>query len=138
MSCTNYKEIIQDWMDTPGSPSMPMELRDHLLTCTDCTQWIRRWNSIEIGLSSMRSETPPPSFTFRSDIKDAVEAGKRRTIFTYVKANRRILAFGSAGLCATCLALYFALILRQEVRSTQQSLATIHDSIPLNSGEKPR
>ncbi len=132
MSCTNYREKIQDWFDAPGAPSMPDELRDHVRVCTDCTQHIRNWNSLEISLRSIRDQIPQMSADFRSNLNAAIIEREKRTVWMSLKHHRSpVFAFAASAAVIGAIAIYMFSGMRQSLSPSTESMAAIHSPIPV-------
>jgi predicted anti-sigma-YlaC factor YlaD len=74
MRCENSRDRIQEWLDTPGAPSMSPEIGEHIRECTDCRSFIKNWNSIELGFQSMREQAPPLSNDFTVSLQARLRA----------------------------------------------------------------
>ena len=131
MSCTIYREMMQEWFDTAGTPGMPDELRDHVRICTDCTQYIRQWNSLEVSLRSIRDDVPSMSYDFRSNLKAAIAERESRTIWRALRIHRNsIFAVSASAAAIAAIGMYVFSGLRHTINPSAESLATIHSPIP--------
>lgn len=78
MPCKKIREEIDRWLDSAQPGAMPAPIRDHIQTCSDCHWFLKQWNAIEVGLISMRTQTPSisPSFAATLDARlDGVSRG---------------------------------------------------------------
>ena len=48
---------------------MPPEAAAHLRDCSDCRDFVRRWDQIELGLQNLRDSVPSPSLDFRISLE---------------------------------------------------------------------
>ena len=55
---------------------MPDGVKDHIKDCSTCREFIKQWNSIEVGLVSMREQTPVMSSGFTSMLNARLETVK--------------------------------------------------------------
>ena len=132
MSCTNYREKMQDWFDATGAPAMPDELRDHVRVCTDCTQYIRNWNSLEISLRSIRDQIPQMSADFRSNLNAAIVDREKRTVWmSFQQHKNTVFAFTASAAVLGAIAIYMFSGMRQSLNPSAESMAAIHSPIPV-------
>jgi predicted anti-sigma-YlaC factor YlaD len=98
MRCDRSRARIQDWLDEPGAPAMPAEIREHIRDCTDCRSFIKRWNTIEAGLMTMREQAPRLSPDFGHSLQARLHAGpvRRERVRTPVKWSFAIAGASSA------------------------------------------
>jgi hypothetical protein len=61
------------WLDSALPGAMPKPIRDHIQTCSDCHLFLKQWNAIEVGLVSMRTQTPAVSASFASGLDQRLE-----------------------------------------------------------------
>jgi hypothetical protein len=118
MRCDVTVEQIQNWFDTPGSAPMPDGVKAHIKDCSTCREFIKQWNSIEVGLVSMRDQTPGMSSGFTSALSARLETVKPGSPLLYrfrslipPRQARMALITGSAALLVwLCYAIASAVI----------------------------
>ncbi len=83
MRCDSTVKQIQSWFDTPGAAPMPDTVRDHIRDCSSCRAFIKQWNSIEVGLVSMREQSPLLSSSFNAALNTRLQTVKRGPAILY-------------------------------------------------------
>ena len=73
MSCKRIRHEMHRWLDSALPGAMPKPIRDHIRTCSDCHLLLKQWNAIEVGLVSMRTQTPAVSASFASGLDKRLE-----------------------------------------------------------------
>ena len=78
MRCTTCRDQLHNWFDTQGSAAMPVEVSEHVRDCSDCRSFIKSWNSVELGLQSVREHGPTPSADFAVALQARLSREKSR------------------------------------------------------------
>ena len=88
MHCSSTRELLHQWFDLSGSGSIPSEAAAHLRDCSDCRDFVRRWDQIELGLQGLRDQALSPSPDFRISL----EAPRKRYVSQWIQRNPFIYA----------------------------------------------
>jgi predicted anti-sigma-YlaC factor YlaD len=83
---------------------MPDVLRDHIHLCEDCRLFIQQWNAIELGLQSLKKQTPSISRDLRVAIHSRIQF--ERALSSHLQWKRWQIALAglsAAGLLLACL-----------------------------------
>lgn len=85
MHCTTCRTQIHDWFDTQGASAMPPDVSEHVRDCSDCRSFIKNWNSVELGLQSVRDQSVTLSADFSTSLRArlAREEGRRWARFRF-------------------------------------------------------
>jgi hypothetical protein len=78
MRCTTCRTQLHDWFDTQGAEPMPPAVSEHVRDCSDCKSFIKKWNSVEVGLQSVRETGAMPSQDFAVALKARLAREERR------------------------------------------------------------
>src|SRR5947208_2091727 len=88
MSCKRIRQDMHRWLDAALPGAMPKPIRDHIQTCSDCHLFLKQWNAIEVGLVSMRTQTPFVSASFASGLDQRLEGISQGSVI--LNAFRRL------------------------------------------------
>jgi predicted anti-sigma-YlaC factor YlaD len=139
MRCENSRARIQEWLDTPGATAMSPEIGEHIRECTECRGFIKKWNSIELGLQSMREQAPQLSSDFSFSVQSRIQAEQAASRSPW---SFRPWHFALVG--ASAAALFIAMFFhfsggvrtnRGNVHNPASSLAAAREAAPNHSME---
>ncbi len=101
MHCDESRAAIHSWLDDPGR-TLGAEAAAHIAVCSECREFVRTWNAIEVGMRRVRDEAPEVGPLLEGRIRVAVDRAARRPA-TILYRWWRLPAAGTATLAAVAL-----------------------------------